>query len=162
MLKGKLTVKQEAFCRAYVETGNATEAYARTISTKTTSSRRTLTVMAHHYIANNPVVADRINELMDEVHEDWRESLKSITLELNENRALAISLGQISAANQSTLGKAKLHGLDKDRVEISGPGGGPVLTLDPSKLSTEALREILAATKDDEPDFDEASDPDDV
>lgn len=38
-------------------------------------------------------------------------------------------------------------GMFKDKVELSGPGGSPlqVATVDPSKLSTETLAEIMAA-----------------
>lgn len=31
------------------------------------------------------------------------------------------------------------------RIEHTGPGGGPVMSVDPSKLSTETIRELLAA-----------------
>lgn len=33
-----------------------------------------------------------------------------------------------------------------DKKELSGPDGGPIATVDAGKLSTEALREIMAAT----------------
>ena len=34
---------------------------------------------------------------------------------------------------------------DKQAVEMSGPDGGPIQTIDPAKLSTSALAELLAA-----------------
>ena len=44
-------------------------------------------------------------------------------------------------------------GKPSQAVELSGPGGGPVLTLDPSRMSTAALHELLGAM------CDEATDP---
>ncbi len=42
---------------------------------------------------------------------------------------------------------------DRQSHEITGQGGGPILTIDPTKCSTETLREIMAAAN-------EASQPD--
>lgn len=42
---------------------------------------------------------------------------------------------------------------DRQSHEITGKGGGPILTIDPTKCSTETLREIMAAAN-------EASQPD--
>lgn len=56
-----LTPKQEAFCIAYLETGNATEAYRKTYSVKTkneASNHRTA-----KELIDNPKIASRIAEL---------------------------------------------------------------------------------------------------
>lgn len=40
----------------------------------------------------------------------------------------------------------RAYGKSRQAVEISGPNEGPILTVDPSKISTEALRQLVAAT----------------
>lgn len=59
---------------------------------------------------------------------------------------------RVSAAN-SILDRA--FGKAPQAVELSGPGGGPVQTIDPSRMSSAALRELLGAMADETPDTDE-------
>lgn len=63
----KLTVKQEKFCQAYIETGNANEAYRRAYSTArmkpTTVNKRA------HELLRNRVVTGRLLQLREEVNE---------------------------------------------------------------------------------------------
>lgn len=41
--------------------------------------------------------------------------------------------------------KARAGWREKQEVELSGPGGGPIATLDASKLSDAALKELMSA-----------------
>jgi hypothetical protein len=49
----------------------------------------------------------------------------------------------------------RAHGTPKQSVEHAGPRGGPIQTIDPSKVSTETLREIMGAMRDEAPEPDE-------
>lgn len=40
-------------------------------------------------------------------------------------------------------------------VHLSGPNGGPIQTIDPTRISTDALRELLGALNDKAPDTNE-------
>ncbi len=46
------------------------------------------------------------------------------------------------------LGKQWLH--QRDKTEVSGPEGGPMQVVDPSKMSTAALEELQAAMSDED------------
>lgn len=114
-----LTVKQEAFCLAYVETGNASEAYRRA------------------YEAGNmaqAVIANKASELLKKG--DVRvmvESLQAkaiarhvitvddLIAELEEARILAATgeKPQTAAMVSATMGKAKLLGFDVQKVEAN-------------------------------------------
>ncbi len=71
---------------------------------------------------------------------------------LAEVAAKGSDAARVTAAN-SILDRA--FGKAAQSVELSGPGGGPVMTLDPSRMSTAALHELLGAMCDEAPDADE-------
>lgn len=119
-----LTQKQEAFCLAYIETGNASEAY-RLAGYSTNAAQKTIHEASCRLMADSKVAA-RVAELRAVAVERALVSVLSITEELEEARALALQEGQPSAAVSASMGKAKLHGLLTDKHEHTGKDGGAI------------------------------------
>lgn len=119
-----LTAKQEAFCLAYVETGNASEAYRRAYNAENCKPN-VIWVKASEVLSTGNV-AVRVAELQAEASERALVTVLSLTQELEEARALALQEGQPSAAVSASMGKAKLHGLLVDKAEHSGKDGGAI------------------------------------
>jgi phage terminase small subunit len=140
-----LTPKQEAFACAYVETGNASEAYRRAYDAENMKPE-TVWKRACELLACGKV-AGRASELQAAAAERCIVTVASITQELEEARALALQEAQASAAVSASMGKAKLHGLIVEKRDHRSSDGSmtPKSGLDASKLSAEALREILNA-----------------
>lgn len=115
-----LTQKQEAFCLAYIETGNASEAYRRAYDADGMKGA-TINRNAKALLENNKI-ATRISTLRERAVQHTMVTVQSLTEELEEARALALKEGQPSAAVSASMGKAKLHGLltDKQQTEHSG------------------------------------------
>lgn len=123
-----LTPKQEAFALAYVETGNASEAYRRAynaVKMKPETVNRTA-----KGLLDNRKIAARVAELQAEHVERHKLTVDDLLAELEQARqaALTAETAQSSAAVAATMGKAKLLGLDKQMIEHSGPNGGPIPT----------------------------------
>ncbi len=111
-----LTPKQEAACRAYIETGSKSAAYRHAYSTENmkeeTVWRRAVELF------DNGKVAARLEALQAEHRRVHDVTIESLTKELEEARTLAIANGQASAAVQASMGIAKLHGLLVERSEV--------------------------------------------
>ena len=118
-----LTIKQEAFCQAYIETGNASEAY-RTAYAADKMKSEAIHVQASK-LQDNPKIALRINELQGEIKQRHNVTVDSLLAELEEARqkALSAETPQSSAAVAATMGKAKLVGLDKQIVDHTSSDG---------------------------------------
>ncbi|RIQ42397.1 terminase small subunit, partial [Bordetella avium] len=56
--------------------------------------------------------------------------------------ALSAETAQSSAAVAATMGKAKLLGLDKQVIEHSGPGGGPIKSISAVAATPEEAAKI--------------------
>lgn len=111
----KLTIKQENFCLAYVETGNASEAYRRAYDTE---DMLPATVNRHaHGMLENDKVAARINELRSTVMERHKITVDDLLKELDEAREMGRTTGKAAPMVAATMGKAKLLGLDKQVEE---------------------------------------------
>jgi len=107
----RLTIKQENFCLAYVETGNASEAYRRAYDTE---DMLPATVNRHaHGMLENDKVAARINELRSTVMERHKITVDDLLKELDEAREMGRTTGKAAPMVAATMGKAKLLGLDK-------------------------------------------------
>lgn len=113
-----LTAKQEAFCLAYLETGNASEAYRRTYNAKRMKPE-TVNRTAKELL-DNPKIAARLAELREPIIERHNITVDSLLAELEEARQLALQEGQPSAMVSATMGKAKITGKDKQLIEHSG------------------------------------------
>ena len=114
----KLTIKQENFCLALMETGNASEAYRRAYNAENMKPE-VIHVKASELLSSGKVSV-RVAELKAEAKERCMVTVESLTEELEEARALALQEGQSSAAVAATMGKAKLHGLLTDKVDVKG------------------------------------------
>lgn len=117
MAKEGLTPKQEAFCLAYVETGNASEAYRRSYDVAEDTKPETVWSEASRLVAD-PKVSARIMELQERAREIALVSIGSLTNELELARAHAMKDEKgASAAVSAIMGKAKLHKLlDDDKA----------------------------------------------
>lgn len=111
-----LTIKQEAFCQRYIETGNASEAYRLAYAPK---GKPETVARSAHELFGNPKVTARIDELRGKVEQTHNVTIASLLMELEEARQVGKERGQASAMAAATMGKAKLAGLDKDAGEDS-------------------------------------------
>lgn len=131
-----LTMKQEAFCQAYIETGNASEAYRKAYAAENMKPE-TVNRKAKELYDIGKITA-RIKELQGEIKQRHDVTVDSLLAELEEARqaALGAETPQSSAAVAATMGKAKLTGLDKQVIELTGQGGGPVrvVTMSPEEI----------------------------
>jgi phage terminase small subunit len=122
----KLTEKQEAFCRAYIECGNASEAYRNCYDCSNMnqdSVNRTAKKMM-----DNVKIASRLHEMRAPIIEKHNITVDSLIAELEEARlaALCAETPQASAAVSATMSKAKLVGLDKQVIETKDDLAGAI------------------------------------
>ncbi|MGY6271019.1 terminase small subunit [Achromobacter denitrificans] len=104
-----LTPKQEAFCIAYVETGNASEAYRKAYDAaqmKAASVNR----KAKELLDNGKITA-RVAELQESIRSAHDVSVTSLLQELEDARQVARRKDHPTAMVQATIGKARLAGL---------------------------------------------------
>ncbi|HGJ5854333.1 terminase small subunit [Arsenophonus nasoniae] len=104
----KNTPKQEAFCQAFIETGNASEAYRRAYNTEKMKAA-TINRAAKQMLENSKVAA-RIEELRKSHADRHNTIVDNLLQELEEARQIAVEGKQASAAINATMGKAKLLG----------------------------------------------------
>jgi len=116
-MNSKLTPKQEKFAQTYIETGNASEAYRRAYNTEKMKPE-TINRNAKALLDNNKI-ATRIKNQQAAHQERHNVTVDSLTRQLIEDRELARTNKQASAAIQATMGMAKLHGLLIDRSEMN-------------------------------------------
>lgn len=136
----ELTEKQEKFCRAYIETGNASEAYRQAYNAEKMKPE-TVTIKASELLKNGKV-RGRVEELKKRHAKRHDYKVDDLLAELEEARKIALQAEtpQTSAAISATLGKAKLLGLDKKLIEHSGS----IATLDLTNQLTENQLENIA------------------
>ncbi|QEQ88659.1 terminase small subunit [Pseudomonas sp. p99-361] len=140
--KRRFTDKMELFCLAYVETGNASEAYRRSYNTSNMADK---TAQREGYnLLQNSLVQARIEELRIKVMERHEITVDTLLAELEEARLLGKETGKASAMVTASMGKAKLLGLDKQIVELTGKDGAPIETKSTVKVDQEALESVLA------------------
>lgn len=117
---GGYTVKKDKFARLVVELGDQSDAYRGAYSAE---NMKPETVRKRAYeLMKDGYVAGQIAELQAEAAKAHRCTVDSLLRELEEARTVALSCEtpQSSAAVAATMGKAKLCGLDKQLVELSG------------------------------------------
>lgn len=115
----KLTAKQEAFCLAYMETGNASEAYRRSYNAGKMQTE-SIRVNAGKLLVST-TVALRIQELQAKAVERNAVTVDDLIAELEEARqsALGALIPQSSASVAATMGKAKILGYLTDKVDAT-------------------------------------------
>lgn len=113
-----LTIKQENFCLAYIETGNASEAYRRAYNVdrmKPDSINREAKALI-----DNPKIASRLEELRKPAREAAGVTLEGHLKELAELRDLAKNDGKYGPAIQAEMARGKASGLYVERSQIDG------------------------------------------
>jgi phage terminase small subunit len=136
-----LTQKQEAFCLAYIETGNASEAYRRCYSAgrmKPESVNREA-----KSLLDNPKITARLDELRGPVVDAAKVTLEGHLKRLSELSKAAEGEGKYAAAVTAEIARGKVAGLYVEKTEVSGPNGGPVqnMSVTPQQLA-EAVRSV--------------------
>lgn len=122
-----LTQKQEAFCVAYIETGNGSEAYRKTYNAKAMAAK-TVNEKASRLLAMGKVRA-RLDELRKPAAESAQITLTSHLLRLEELSVAAEQAGQYSAAISAEVSRGKAAGLYVEKLEHSGEIKTPELKL---------------------------------
>ena len=112
-----LTGKQEAFCLAFVEFGDASKAY-RQAYPGTKMSAKTINEAASR-LASDSKVLSRIKELRAPVVTAIQITLQNHLEMLAEIRDRAIKLGQMNAAANAEIARGKASGLYISKVELS-------------------------------------------
>jgi len=123
-MSANLTPKQEAFCLAYLETGNASEAYRRAYSVGT-ASIATVNRSAKE-VLDNPKIAARLSTLRERAVQKTLVTVESVAKELEEARNLAMEIAQPGAAVSAAMGKAKLYGLIIDKKLLGSDPENPL------------------------------------
>ena len=110
-----LTPKQEAFAQAYIECGNASEAYRRAYDCNTKNAN-TIHRMAHK-VLRSPKVSARLEELRGQSVKKHKLTVESLLKKLDEAFKVAAAAGNGSAMATSVMAMAKLSGLDKEAAD---------------------------------------------
>lgn len=134
-----LTPKQENFCLAYLETGNASEAYRRSYDAENMTPE-SVNRKAKELIDNGKITA-RLEELRAPVIAKAQLTVEDLLRELEEARKLAIDTEAPAPAVSATMGKAKLLGLDKQIIDHTSSDG----SMSPSRPAHEMDDDQLAA-----------------
>jgi phage terminase small subunit len=116
----KLTAKQEMFCQEYIKCGNQSEAYRNSYEVKENTKPETVWCNSCQLMADTKV-AQRVFELQQLAQERTLVTVESLTEELNESHDMAKQEKQAAAMTGATMGKAKIHGLDVNKVEFVNP-----------------------------------------
>lgn len=122
-----LTQKQEAFCLAYMETGNASEAYRRAY-TPTTSNPATVN-RAGKALLDNSKIATRLVALRAPAIEAAGVTMEGHLKRLADLSEAAEKEGKYAAAVAAEIARGKASGLYVEKTEITGANGGPVRNL---------------------------------
>ena len=120
-----LTPKQEAFALAYVETGNASEAYRRVADVGEDTKPESIWASASRMLSNVNVLL-RVDEIQRAARERTLVTVESITRELEQLRLDAHASEQYAPAITAVMGKAKVNGLLVDKQLQQGDPNNPI------------------------------------
>jgi phage terminase small subunit len=125
---GSLTPKQENFCLAYLETGNASEAYRRSYDAEKMSDA-TVNRSAKE-LMDNPKITARLEVLRKPAIEAAQITLTDHLNDLKRLRDLAEADGKFSAAVSAEMARGKASGLYTENLNVSGNlTGMPAITI---------------------------------
>lgn len=122
-----LTAKQEGFCLAYMETGNASESYRRAYDAENMKPE-TVNKRASELL-DNGAITGRLAELRGPVLKAAQMTLGAHLEALKALRDRAAEAGQYGAAITAETNRGKAAGLYTERHELTGANGGPVETV---------------------------------
>lgn len=114
-----LTPKQEKFCQAYIETGNASEAYRQAYDAENMSEPSINKEAA--ILLCDPKITPRVDELKGQHQKRHNVTVDSLIEELEEARKVADADRKAAAMVSATMGKARILGLDKQVIEQTKP-----------------------------------------
>lgn len=123
----ELTRKQQAFVHAYNKGASPAEAYLAAYNVAPGGS--VVGQMGNaQKILKLPKVQAAIKEFKDKVAKKVETTVETLIVELEEARtaALTAETAQSAAAVSASMAKAKLLGLDRLQIELTGKNGGPV------------------------------------
>lgn len=133
--------KMEKFCLAYVETANAAESYRIAYNTEKMAEK---TIQREGYnLLQRPQIQERLEELRGQIMDRHQITVDTLLMELEEARRLALTTKKAAAAVTATMGKAKLLGLDKQIVEVTGKDGGDIKTTSTVTVSEKVMNSII-------------------
>lgn len=112
-----MTPKQEAFCLAFIETGNASEAYRQAYDADGMKPA-TINRKAKE-LTDNGKIAARLAELRAGHLERHQFTVDDMVRQLDEDRKFARELETPAAAISASMGKAKVLGFLKEQVDVS-------------------------------------------
>jgi phage terminase small subunit len=160
----KLTVKQEAFAKAYIETGNASEAYRRAYNAKN-FSENALAVQASKTL-KHPKVALRIAELqashqkrheitVDRIVQEYAKLAFSNMLDyvtVDHNGGAFVDLSKLTRDQAAAIQEVTVEHLPARSVEGEGESKVPVLKtrikISDKKTALDSLGKHLGMFKD--------------
>lgn len=116
-----LTPKRQSFAMAYVETGNASEAYRRAFDAENMKPE-TIKKRASELLANGDVKGT-VAELQAKHAEEHGVTVETIAEMLKEDRKFARQCETPAAAVSATMGLAKLYGHLTDKVDAKVSNG---------------------------------------
>jgi len=118
-----VTEQQEKFCRVFVETGNASESYRQAYNAKNMAAN-TIAARASEML-NKSNITVRLNQLRETHQKRHAITVDTLLEKLNKvyEVALTAETPQAAAATGAVMGQAKLLGLDKQLIELSGEIG---------------------------------------
>jgi len=142
-----LTVKQEAFVQAYIDSGSASAAYRLAYDVSASTKPETVWEAASRLLAGSKVRA-RVEEMHKLAEGQTLFAVEQALSEFEEARQLAMDNGQPSAAVSATTAKAKLFGMMTDRRHVDhrsgdgsmSPNGRPRVPFDPG-MSLEEMEQ---------------------
>lgn len=120
----KLTPKQESFVLAYIETGNASEAYRRAYAWKG-MSENAVNVEACKLL-KHPKVSQRVAAMRAPAIEKAGITLEKHLDDLMRLRNMAVKDNKWAAAIQAEIARGKAAGLYVERTELTGKDGAPI------------------------------------
>lgn len=115
-----LTQKQEAFCLAYVETGNASEAYRRSYNAEK-MAEATIWRKAKDVIDNGKVKA-RIAEIRKPAADKAGVTLEQHLIDLKRLRDLAEASEKYGPAVTAEMARGKASGLYVEKIDVNLSG----------------------------------------
>jgi len=125
----RLTPRQEAFAMAFVETGNASEAYRQAYPRSRNWKPETVYSKASHMLADDKVSA-RVAELKAEHRERHQITVDTLSEEAMKALRMAAELQKPNDMIRAIDQLAKLHGLHAaEKRELSIPGGIGIVRL---------------------------------
>lgn len=119
-----MTPKQEAFCLAYIETGNASEAYRKAYRAEGMKDA-SVRVQAAKMLAS-PNIALHIQALRKPAVEAAQMTLEGHLRDLKELRDAAVSEGKYSAAVSAEMARGKASGFYVEHVKVDATVIGAV------------------------------------